>query len=233
VELHIEQMASLEKAGEQIGVVTAIAAPAYHRVTFGGPGGHAGALLMPFRHDALLGASELALEAEKTTFSPGVREHTVVTVGKLEVGPGAINSVPRTAVVHLDVRDIDTARRDKVLQKIHEHARRIAEARGLTLSIDVVSEDPAMTSDPEVLAAIQGVVETMGVRNRQMVSRAYHDTTFIGQDIPSSMIFIPCREGWSHRPDEFSSAEDIATGVEALARSLRALSDRKPASAEL
>jgi acetylornithine deacetylase/succinyl-diaminopimelate desuccinylase-like protein len=90
-----------------------------------------------------------------------------------------------------------------------------------------------MKSDQDVLAAIQGEVKGMDVRHRQMVSRAYHDTTFIGQDIPSAMIFIPCREGWSHRPDEFASAENIATGVEALARSLRALSDRTPTSPEL
>jgi ureidoglycolate amidohydrolase len=132
--------------------------------------------------------------------------------------------------VHLDVRDIDMARRDKVLQKIHEHARRIAEARGLTLSTEVVSEDPAMSSDSDVLTAVRSAVKGMDVRHREMVSRAYHDTTFIGQVVPSAMIFIPCREGWSHRPDEFASEEDIANGVEALAKSLRALSGEAPPS---
>ena len=56
-----------------------------------------------------------------------------------------------------------------------------------------------------------------------MVSRAYHDSLFMARICPTTMIFIPCRNGWSHRPEEFAEAGHIATGAEVLARTLAAL----------
>ena len=117
MELHIEQGPLLEREGINLGLVTAIAAPAALKCSFTGDGGHAGAQLMPARNDALLAASELALAVEGFAFGTGAID-TVATVGVLKVGPGAINSVPRTAEMEIDVRDIDGKRRDEVVAKI-------------------------------------------------------------------------------------------------------------------
>ena len=37
-----------------------------------------------------------------------------------------------------------------------------------------------------------------------MVSRAYHDSLFMAGIAPTGMIFIPCKGGISHRPEEYS-----------------------------
>ena len=71
--------------------------------------------------------------------------------------------------------------------------------------------------------AIEAAAENLGVTHKRLVSRAYHDSLFMAQLAPTGMIFIPCRQGWSHRPDEFSSPEDIGRGVRALALTLAAL----------
>ena len=77
---------------------------------------------------------------------------------------------------------------------------------------------------PRVLAAIHAACNTAKVSSRELVSRAYHDSLFMSRIAPMAMIFIPCRDGVSHRPDEFASTQDIAAGVEVLARTLAELS---------
>lgn len=64
----------------------------------------------------------------------------------------------------------------------------------------------------------------LGVRFKLMVSRAYHDSLFMARIAPTAMLFIPCREGISHRPDEYATPEDIARGVYVLALTLAKLS---------
>jgi N-carbamoyl-L-amino-acid hydrolase len=57
-----------------------------------------------------------------------------------------------------------------------------------------------------------------------MVSRAYHDSLFMSRIAPVGMLFIPCREGFSHRPDEYAAPDDIARGALVLAEALLRLS---------
>ena len=116
VELHIEQGPILEKKQLEIGVVTAIAAPASLRILIEGEGGHAGAVLMPDRHDAFLAAAEIALAMEAAAKSSGSVD-TVATTGVCDVFPGAVNSIASRVRLEVDVRDIDLARRDAVLRK--------------------------------------------------------------------------------------------------------------------
>jgi ureidoglycolate amidohydrolase len=58
-----------------------------------------------------------------------------------------------------------------------------------------------------------------------MISRAYHDSLFMSRFAPSGMIFIPCRDGVSHRPEEYSSPDAISHGAQVLADTLAALAD--------
>ena len=73
-----------------------------------------------------------------------------------------------------------------------------------------------------VTAATEAATE-LGASHKSLVSRAYHDSLFMSQMAPTGMIFIPCRNGWSHRPDEFAKAQDIEVGVKALALTLAKL----------
>ena len=124
VEMHIEQGPILERHNIPLGIVTAIAAPASLKITIDGEGGHAGAVLMPDRHDAFLAAAEIALAVEKSALSSGSID-TVGTVGVCEVFPGAVNSVPSRVRMEIDVRDTDEARRDQVLRKIEQACEEI------------------------------------------------------------------------------------------------------------
>jgi ureidoglycolate amidohydrolase len=231
LELHIEQGPELEAAGVQIGAVTGIAAPAALRVTFRGGGGHAGALLMRRRADASLAAAELALAAELLALGSGA-EDTVATAGRWEVAPNAVNSVPRESRLELDVRDIDVARRDGVVAALRAEAAAIAARRGVALELELLSSDPPVAAGAEVLAAVEAAADAAGFSRRRMVSRAYHDSTFMAQVTPRmGMIFVPCRGGVSHRPDEFAAPADVERGVRVLAAALAALAGEAPAEA--
>lgn len=222
VELHIEQGAILEREGVDIGEVTHIAAPASLKVEIEGEGGHAGAMLMPSRHDALCAASELILALEDAAKSTGTID-SVATVGICEVFPGAVNSVPSKVRLETDIRDTDGARRDEVIAKMKAAGDDISVRRGVQIQFQTVNADQPATSDPAVLKAVQQSIADAGLSYLRMVSRAYHDSLFLARIAPMAMIFIPCRGGVSHRPDEYASPDWIAGGVEVLARTLARL----------
>jgi N-carbamoyl-L-amino-acid hydrolase len=225
VELHIEQGPILERESRRIGAVTAIAAPASSWITVEGEGGHAGAMLMPVRHDALVAAAEIVQAVERAALATGA-EDTVATVGICEVFPGAVNSVPSRVRLSLDVRDIELARRDGVLAAISAACDEVARRRGVQVKRELVNADAPCACDPEVVLAIENASAEERIPARRMVSRAYHDTLFMSRLCPVGMIFIPCRGGVSHRPDEFARAEDIGSGVAVLARVLARMSSR-------
>jgi ureidoglycolate amidohydrolase len=223
VELHIEQGPLLERSGTGIGIVTAIAAPASLRIIVEGEGGHAGAVLMPDRRDAFVAAAEIGLAVEAAARSTGSRD-TVGTVGVCDVFPGAVNSVPSRARLEVDVRDIDGDRRDAVLARIAGSCDEIAGRRRVTVTLEPLNADPPARCDPAVVDAIRDACRTRGLSHETMVSRAYHDSLFMSRIAPTGMIFVPCRGGVSHRPDEFASPEAIANGAAVLADTLARLS---------
>jgi len=222
VELHIEQGALLEQQGIDVGLVTHIAAPASVRVIVEGEGGHAGGKLMPGRKDALTAAAELILALESAAKSTGAID-TVATVGVCEVFPGAVNSIPSRVRLETDVRDIDGARRDRVLDALHAACDEVAGRRGVAISTELVNADPPATCDSTILAALQDSAVAAGKTYKRMVSRAYHDSLFMARIAPVAMLFIPCRGGVSHRPDEYASPEWIGAGVHVLSRTLALL----------
>jgi N-carbamoyl-L-amino-acid hydrolase len=222
VELHIEQGPLLERAASDIGVVTAIAAPASFRLVIDGQGGHAGAVLMPDRHDAFMAAAEMALTLESAVRTTGSID-TVGTVGVCELFPGAINSIPSRVRLDIDVRDIDEARRNAVLSHVERAGGLVAERRGVAVRRDVINIDPPAICAADIVDAVSAACAGRGVKSQRMISRAYHDSLFMARVAPTGMIFIPCRDGISHRPDEYASPEAIAKGVEVLADTLAAL----------
>jgi N-carbamoyl-L-amino-acid hydrolase len=222
VELHIEQGPLLEGAGIPLGIVTAIAAPASFRMCFEGEGGHAGGVLMPARRDALCAAAEVVLAVEAAARSTGAPD-TVGTVGVCEVFPGAINSIPSRVRLDVDLRDIDEARRDHVLRRIDQAACEVAARRAVTVKTEIINVDAPAESDGAVVAALQRAATAHGLTYLPMVSRAYHDSLFMARIAPTAMLFIPCRGGVSHRPDEYAAPDAIAAGALVLAEALAEL----------
>jgi N-carbamoyl-L-amino-acid hydrolase len=231
VELHIEQGPLLERDSVQLGVVTNIAAPASYRYTIEGVGGHAGALLMPDRRDALCAAAEIILAVERHALAANAKakaEHetgvdTVATVGMAAVHPGAVNSVPSRVQLTLDIRDTDVNRRDAVMRALHADIAELERRRGVRVTEELVNADAPAHSDTRAMAALEAACNDEGASYRKMVARAYHDTSFMAAIAPVAMLFIPCRKGVSHRPDEYTSPEAIVLGTRVLARTLAKL----------
>jgi N-carbamoyl-L-amino-acid hydrolase len=224
IELHIEQGPILEKESIPIGIVEKIAAPSTLRLELTGVGGHAGAVLMPERHDALLAGAEIALGVEKAALNSGSPD-TVATTGVFRIEPGAVNSVPCRAWLEIDLRDTQVATRDAALRKIEESVPEICRRRGVEFKIERLNFDAPAVCDPTLISAVLAACGETGHTAKRMISRAYHDSLFMAQICPTAMIFIPCRGGVSHRPDEYSSPEQIKAGVEVLAHTLVKLAD--------
>jgi N-carbamoyl-L-amino-acid hydrolase len=222
VELHIEQGPLLERKGIPVGIVTAIAAPAALRVMIEGAGGHAGAVLMPDRRDAFLAAAEIALAVESA--ARGTRSaDSVATTGVCNVFPGAVNSIPSRAVLEIDVRDIDLARRDGMLSAIRAACETVAAKRHVRVEVELINADAPAQASPLITEALSASCRALGIEFMPMVSRAYHDSLFMSRIAPTGMLFIPCRNGVSHRPDEYAAPEDLKRGVQVLTSALAQL----------
>jgi len=222
VELHIEQGPILEREKLDIGVVEKIAAPSTLRVQLTGVGGHAGATLMPGRRDAGLAAAEIALAVEKAATTTGSPD-TVGTTGIFKIEPGAVNSVPCKAYLEIDLRDTLVRTRDSALKQIESAVKTICKRRKIEFTIERVNVDPPAICDAKLVATTEAVAKRLKFSVKRMVSRAYHDSLFMAQVCPTTMIFIPCYKGYSHRPDEYSSPEQMAKGVRVLAETFAEL----------
>lgn len=229
VELHIEQGPSLERGGIDCGIVTAIAGPSSYRFTVEGVGGHAGALLMPDRRDALAAAAEIVLAIEAAARAANGRSggvDTVATVGTLQVYPGAVNSVPSRVSFSLDLRDTDVVRREGVLEVVRAAVKGVESRRSVRFTEEFVNADDPAICDPAVVQVLEDACLGEGASAQRTVSRAYHDTSFMARIAPVAMLFIPCRGGVSHRPDEYATPGAIDRGVRVLAQALAQLSRR-------
>lgn len=222
VELHIEQGPLLERERKPLGVVERIAAPASLRVTVEGSGGHAGGVLMPDRRDALCAAAELILAIEHAARSSGAID-TVATVGICDVFPGAVNSIPAKVRLTVDIRDTNLQRRDGVMQALEEVCRATSTKRQVAIHTELLNADAPAECAPAIVAALRQACEKHGFSFLPMTSRAYHDSLFISRIAPVAMLFVPCRNGYSHRPDEYASPEDISRGALVLAETLAML----------
>jgi ureidoglycolate amidohydrolase len=222
VELHIEQGPMLEQKHIPLGIVSKIAAPSSFRIFIEGAGGHAGGVLMPDRRDALCAASELILAIEHQTKASGSTD-TVATVGMCDVFPGAVNSIPSRVHLSLDIRDTDLQRRDSLVAKVDASCHAIAAKRGLAIRQELINADAPADCASNIVEALSESCRKHGLTFLTMVSRAYHDSLFMSRIAPAGMLFIPCRNGYSHRPDEYASPEDIARGTLILAETLQTL----------
>ena len=122
--------------------------------------------------------------------------------------------------LEIDVRDIDQEPRDRVVTAIGRAVGEIAARRGLAANIECLNSDPPARSAAAIVGAIRLGCEELGFSSVDLISRAYHDTLFMARVAPAGMIFIPCKGGISHRPDESCKPQDIARGVKVLALAL-------------
>lgn len=217
VEAHIEQGPVLEAEELPVGLVTAIAGQSRVRVTFTGQAGHAGTTPMPLRRDALCAAAELTLAAETCGIT--------ATVGQLAVEPGASNVIPGRAVLTLDVRDARDARRVAAVTRLKRQAEAIAKRRRLHLEWVLVQETGSVRCDAALSAALGRALRAAGLPVRKLPSGAGHDAAALSRLCPVAMLFVRCRGGLSHHPDESVQEADVAIAIRVLASFLRQLGE--------
>ena len=223
IEMHIEQGKVLEHEQKQIGIVSGIAAPERFYVTIRGNADHSGATPMNLRHDALCGASKIILGIEEVTSMQ--EEPTVVgTVGIAEVVPGAMNVIPGSVKLGVDIRSISKVARDSVVFLIKELIDVIAEKRGLSYTIEPIAQNHPVAMHPAMIREIEEAVKSVGVDYMTMPSGAGHDAMHWTEVAPTGMIFIPCRDGISHNPAEFAAMDDIVVGAEVLENVIKNIS---------
>jgi ureidoglycolate amidohydrolase len=139
------------------------------------------------------------------------------------VFPGAVNGVPSRVVLQVDLRDTNPERREGVIEAVRRDCEEIRRRRGVTVAEEMVNADAPTDCSPRIVEMLKAICTKSGTPYKKMVSRAYHDSLFLAQIAPIAMIFIPCRLGVSHKPDEYATTEDIARGTEVLATALAEL----------
>ncbi len=217
VELHIEQGPVLDRLEADVGVVTTIVGVARMRAVFSGRRDHAGTTSMLDRRDAAAGAAHAMYEWEQLA---RVDETSVITVGSIDLAPGAVNIVPERAVIVAEVRSPTTARLRELMRSIESIALDAAEQRRCAAEVHWTSEEPAIDTHASVQAAIERAVVAEDREPVAVTSGAEHDTVHLAGLAPAGMIFVPSRGGRSHCPEEHTDVEAIATGVRVLARTL-------------
>jgi allantoate deiminase len=210
LEVHIEQGPVLESRGLAAGVVGAIAGQTRARIRFTGKAGHAGTTPMALRRDAVAGAAEFigAVEAYARTRPP-----LVATVGKFSVKPGAANVIGALAELSLDVRHPVDAKRLAALAALSAAGKKAAARRGLAFEMEVLQDNAAVRCDPRLTRELERSVERVQGRSLTLTSGAGHDAVVVSRIAPVSMLFVRCRDGLSHHPDEHVSARDLATAL--------------------
>lgn len=220
VEAHIEQGPVLEKKNLALGVVTGIVGQTRVRLHFIGRAGHAGTVPMQLRRDALCAAAEFILAAENLAHKTA---GLVATVGEISARPGASNVIPGEARLTLDLRHASDSLRQQAKKQLRQTAVRIATRRKLALAWEVVHETAAMACCPDLSAPLAAAVRRQQKRVPRLASGAGHDAAVMAGITPAAMLFIRCRGGISHHPDESVKTGDIGRALAVLNDFLRRL----------
>ena len=213
VEVHIEQGPVLEAKRLAVGVVSAIAGQSRFKLTWTGKAGHAGTTPMALRRDALAGAAEFTLAVEKLARGTA---GLVATVGALTVSPGAANVIPGGVVHTLDVRHASDARRKAALLRLGKLAAVIARKRGLKVAWQRTQDNGAVACSPALTAQLTRSVVAVQGTSLSLVSGAGHDGVVMSALTPVAMLFVRCRDGLSHHPDEYASPRDLGIALRVM-----------------
>jgi len=216
VELHIEQGPVLESEGLPVGVVTAITGATRLAASLTGVAGHAGTVPMLLRRDALAGAAECisAIEASCRTDDGGL----VGTVGCIHATPGATNVIPGQVSFTIDIRAPTDAHRNLAVADTVRRIESIANRRKLLLQLDVTHENRTVPCAPWLKRQVADAIAGEGYRVFELPSGAGHDGMAMIDVADVAMLFVRCRGGISHHPDEHVDPADVDAGARVLLR---------------
>jgi allantoate deiminase len=216
VELHIEQGPVLEEKNLPVGVVTAIAGATRLAANLTGMAGHAGTVPMALRRDALAGAAECIVAIEE--FCKADQAGLVGTVGSIDAMPGATNVIPGRVSFTIDVRAPSDAQRKLAVAGIVRKIEAIAKRRQLTLQLDITHENRTVPCAPWLKGQVADAVAAEGFAVFELPSGAGHDGMAMIDIADVGMIFVRCRGGVSHHPEEHVEVGDVDAGAQVLLR---------------
>ena len=224
LEVHIEQGIVLEQDGLPIGAVTAIAGVTRVEILFEGRADHAGTTPMDRRQDAAVAAAGVItfVSRRATELARSGQGHMTATCGIVGVSPNASNVVPRSARIVVDVRVSERAVVEAFLKELETTSLRLASEAHVRLErFTRLSDTKPVICDATLIRMIEQAAGQLGLKHRQIVSGAGHDAAFVAQLCPAAMVFVPCRDGRSHDPEEWCSPEDAANGARVLTQALQ------------
>lgn len=213
VEVHIEQGPVLEVENLPICVVSAISGQSRSVIKLTSAPNHAGTVPMMLRHDPLLAASEIALAIEQIARA---HEHTVGTVGTINAEPGLMNVIPGIVTMSLDLRSQSDEVRKLAYSEIEAAAHDIADRRGVEVEIEPILNLKSCPCAPWIVEQLESAVAECGVRPVRLPSGAGHDGMAMSKLTAIGMMFVRCRNGISHSPEESVTAEDVSVAARAL-----------------
>ncbi len=218
LELHIEQGRILYDENINIGIVEQITGLHRQLVTVLGRADHAGTTPMDLRRDAFQGAALMAIEITRMVEQKG--RPAVVTMGKWEVRPGAVNIVPGEARFSIDLRHPDEATKQALVETIRTTCETIAKQRGLSVSIETTGDSLPAHMDSQLQQVLVQSAQACGATWKFMPSGAGHDSELMARRVPTAMLFVPSVEGRSHSAAEYTTLEDAVRGATVLATAL-------------
>jgi hydantoinase/carbamoylase family amidase len=216
-ELHIEQGPVLEKERRKVGIVQGVQAFKWFEITVKGRDTHAGTTPFNTRMDPTLCAAKLILQSNAIAKEIG----GLATTGIIHTIPGSINTMAHTVTFTLDIRHNSDKRLAEMEKQCRADFSRIASREselGCTLEWGDLVDSPAVTFHEDCIAVVRSAAEEVvkdlpvtaqdGQMWKDMISGAGHDSCYTNQRCPTSMIFVPTKEGISHNPQEFCCPED-------------------------
>jgi allantoate deiminase len=224
VEVHIEQGPVLEYRNQPLGVVNSIAGQTYLNVEFLGEAGHAGTVPMLLRRDALAGAAEAILTAER--MARDTKGQVVATVGNISVSAAASNVIAGNVALTVDIRAGADATRLQFVEGFKTEVRAIAERRHLGLSVTTTRNVATTPCDPAIQDGFAAAIKAIGGEPLRLASGAGHDGTALAKLCPVGMLFVRCRGGISHNPAEYASPADMGLAVAALIKFIEGFKPR-------
>jgi len=220
LEVHIEQGPVLEEQNLALGVVSAIAGQSRYEFRFFGRAGHAGTVPMNLRADALCAAAEFILAVEAyAKNSPGL----VATVGTIAALPGASNVIPGEVSLTIDVRHADDDLRKKACASLHQSAADISSDRTVDMKWALLHQASSVSCDTRFSTMLESIVKKRQGQSVVLPSGAGHDAAAMAAITPIAMLFVRCKGGISHHPEEFASEKDFHMAIEVMNDFLRDL----------
>lgn len=227
-EVHIEQGPVLEERNLPVGWVPAISGQNRYALTFVGKAGHAGTVPMDLRQDALCAASEfiLATEAQART-TPGL----VATVGKIAVRPDASNVIPGHVVISLDIRHKNGSVLEQACHELRTQGDQIGQRRGVILNWQTIQTDQTIYCAPHLADLLAQAIKQVGYPAFILPSGAGHDGVSLSEITDIAMLFVRCKGGISHHPDESVAVEDVEVALKVMDQFLQSLQSELEAGA--